>query len=632
MAKERKPYTGGLVRPMTVPNVSFAQFQELATGASAMQRKLDTVVNFALKQEEAYQIKRGEEDAISNPITTNQYLDASPAEREALLGGERYTSYGKSVQATQLTLLSSEMAIKAQKDFNNLKIQAYTEGMNLDDYEANLNAIVNGYTDAIAPVNPQAAISIKSDLTTKANTFYSSYADKLLKDYKTLKDIEVINHGNDLIEMISDEFKKGHIITVINQDNVPQQISIDDHLNIIKEKYRLQLSAEGMSKEDFLKWDAAWDAKVLQEKKNILYGEFVDTPKNLRSATNAINTYKEVVSGNFNGNQKLQAIYNSLDEKEQAEFVKKVGTWKTARIKAFEDEDNALQVDLKKQITTTKSKYYKAIREGDFKVADAIVAESENLDLDLFNELSEDIRALEDSDYFLDEEMFESLLDNIYDYTASEKDINEAEDKNEITLSQKRDLIEKLNSTRDKVFRNVDKYVRNELGYPEPNSFQPNIDKVAAQQYRTVANKLMEFYLDNPGISPQDIREKADLFISQLNKSEATKAEMLKQKTAITNSNGKYKLETGEWNYYFKNFGEEGFINVNDTYLSTPAGVDALIRELEELKELEDGDMIKNKFDFGTGFRDDKFSRPEGITDDGIRNLIEDLKEYKRYL
>lgn len=632
MAKERKPYTGGLVRPMTVPNVSFAQFQELATGASAMQRKLDTVVNFALKQEEAYQIKRGEEDAISNPITTNQYLDASPAEREALLGGERYTSYGKSVQATQLTLLSSEMAIKAQKDFNNLKIQAYTEGMNLDDYEANLNAIVNGYTDAIAPVNPQAAISIKSDLTTKANTFYSSYADKLLKDYKTLKDIEVINHGNDLIEMISDEFKKGHIITVINQDNVPQQISIDDHLNIIKEKYRLQLSAEGMSKEDFLKWDAAWDAKVLQEKKNILYGEFVDTPKNLRSATNAINTYKEVVSGNFNGNQKLQAIYNSLDEKEQAEFVKKVGTWKTARIKAFEDEDNALQVDLKKEIKTTKSKYYKAIREGDFTVADAIVAESENLDLELFNELSEDIRALEDSDYFLNEEIFESLLDNIYDYTASEKEINEAADKNEISLSQKRDLIEKLNSTRDKVFKNVDKYVRNELGYPEPNSFQPNIDKVAAQQYRTVANKLMEFYLDNPGISPQDIRNKADEFVSQLNKSAATQAEILKQKTAITNSNGKYKLETGEWDYYFKNFGEEGFTNVNDTYLSTPAGVDSLIRELEELKELEDGDMIKNKFDFGTGFRDDKFSRPEGITDDGIRNLIEDLKEYKRYL
>src|SRR5210317_2200621 len=175
MAKERKPYTGGLVRPMGIPSVSFAQFQELATGASSMQRKLDTVVNFALKQEEAYQIKRGEEDAISNPITANQYLDASPAEREALLGGERYTSYGKSVQATQLTLLSSEMAIKAQKDFNTLKVQAYTEEMNLDDYEANLNAIVNGYTDAIAPVNPQAAISIQSDLTTKANSFYSSY-------------------------------------------------------------------------------------------------------------------------------------------------------------------------------------------------------------------------------------------------------------------------------------------------------------------------------------------------------------------------------------------------------------------------------------------------------------------------
>lgn len=632
MAKERKPYTGGLVRPMGIPSVSFAQFQELATGASSMQRKLDTVVNFALKQEEAYQIKRGEEDAISNPVTANQYLDASPAEREALLGGEKYTSYGKSVQATQLTLLTSEMAIKAQKDFNALKIQANTEGMNLDDYESNLNAIVNGYTDAIAPVNPQAAISIKSDLTTKANSFYSSYADKLLKEYKTFKDIEVVDYGQSLIDSISDEFAKGHLVTIIDTEGTAQQVSIDDHLNSIKNKYKIQLSSEGISKEDFVKWEAAWDAKVLQEKKNIIYGEFVDKPANLRSASAAVEVYKEVANGNFNGNQKLQALYNSLDEDQQAEFVKKVGTWKSARIKAFEDADNALLGDLKKQIITTKSKYYKAIRDGNFELADTIVAESETLDLELFNTLSEDIRGLEDSDYFLNDEVFESLLDNIYDYAANEDDIHTAESLNQISLSQKRDLIEKLNAVTDKVFKNVDKYVRNEIGYPEAGSFQPNIDKVAAQQYRTVANKLMEFYLDNPGIAPQEIRNKADEFVSQLNKSAATQAEILKQKTAITNSNGKYKLELGEWEYYFKNFGEEGFTNVNDTYLSTPAGVDSLIRELEELKELEDGDMIKNKFDFGTGFRDDKFSRPAGITDDGIRNLIEDLKEYKRYL
>ena len=66
---ERKIYQGGLVRPVGIPSVSFAQFQEAAQAASGMESKLDSIVRFATKEEEKVQINEAKTYAASNPIS-----------------------------------------------------------------------------------------------------------------------------------------------------------------------------------------------------------------------------------------------------------------------------------------------------------------------------------------------------------------------------------------------------------------------------------------------------------------------------------------------------------------------------------------------------------------------------------
>ena len=399
---ERKIYQGGLVRSVGIPSVSFAQYQEMASGANTMQRKLDSLVNFAIKKEEKVQIEEAKTYAASNPITVNDYINASPVEREKLVGGNKDTSYGQTVRATQLSFLSTEMAIKAQKDFMSLKIEANTTNMPLDEYENQLNAIVQGYSDAVLDVDAEAAITVKADLASKASAYYSSYSDKIVKDYKNLTDSTTLIFGDELVDTIPDEMSKGHIVTIIGEDGTAQQVGIDEHLNLLKNRYRLQLLGKGMKKEDFVKWEGKWDAKILQTKKNILFGEFVDKPENLISATSATKIWKQVQNGNFNDNKKLQAIYNSLDENEQAEFRNSVREWKNNRIKSIEDNEKAFDLDIKTKKDDLEIKYLEAVRNKDFGTANAIVEEAKGVDTDLYKDLLTDIQQDKEDGDFLD--------------------------------------------------------------------------------------------------------------------------------------------------------------------------------------------------------------------------------------
>ena len=47
---ERKKYPGGLVRNVGIPNISFAQYQEMSNMARTMENKLNSVVAFATKE------------------------------------------------------------------------------------------------------------------------------------------------------------------------------------------------------------------------------------------------------------------------------------------------------------------------------------------------------------------------------------------------------------------------------------------------------------------------------------------------------------------------------------------------------------------------------------------------------
>jgi hypothetical protein len=108
-----------------------------------------------------------------------------------------------------------------------------------------------------------------------------------------------------------------------------------------------------------------WDARVIREKANFLFSEYVDTPINYKAGTNHANQiYKQVQNGNFGGYENLKKIYESLPEDKQKEFRSKVAEWKQSIIKAKEDDDKLIVLDKKETVDNYKFKYYTARADG----------------------------------------------------------------------------------------------------------------------------------------------------------------------------------------------------------------------------------------------------------------------------
>ncbi|ADD94634.1 hypothetical protein [uncultured phage MedDCM-OCT-S08-C582] len=375
MARERKTYPGGLVRGAAIPSISFPQFQVAQAGMDSLNNKLNQLNNFALKKVDKEMEDAGIKYAAENPVSTDQFLDANPDEKNKLIEGKKGTTYGNAIRATQLSLLTSQITMRASNDFANLKTLAYAKDMDLETFTTELNAIVNGYSDSLLEVDGEASIVANAKLATTANTYLTSYSDKLLKDYKNMKDATVLIYSNETLELIPDIIKGGAEQSINGPDNKPLigedgneiKLSLDDILKLRKEEKQQELIVNGISKADLLAWSKNWDARVIREKANFLFSEYVDTPFNYKNGTkHANNIYKQVQNGNFGGYENLKKIYESLPEDKQKEFRSKVSEWKQSIIKAKEDEDKTLVLDKKETVDNYKFKYYTARADGNY--------------------------------------------------------------------------------------------------------------------------------------------------------------------------------------------------------------------------------------------------------------------------
>jgi hypothetical protein len=650
MARERKTYPGGLVRGGAVVNVAFPQYQVMASGMDSLNQKLDRINDFALKKLDKDMERAGIKYAAENPISTDQFLDANPDQKNKMVKGNPNTTYGSAIRATQLNLLTSQITMKAQNDFADLKTKAYANNMDLETYTNELNAIVNGYTDAVLEVDGEASIVANAKLATTANTYLTSYSDKLLKDYKNMKDATVLSYSNQTIEEIPDIVKGGAEQSIngpdgqplLGENGEPIKLSLDDILKLRKQEKEQELIVNRISPEKLLQWSKDWDARVNREKANFLFSEYVDTPFNYKAGTNHANQiYKQVQNGNFGGYENLKKIYESLPEDKQKEFRTKVKEWKQSIIKAKEDDDTTLTLDKKDEVDNLKLKYYTARADGNYEEAKQIVEEARALDDDLYIELSEKLDDDDNGGDFTKDHTEDGLgfIDLQDDLTITKdlthEKIQEAYDFRYITKEQKLKLDADLEVSKSKKFTEGEKIMRNAFGYSEATILnKTKKDTAAANLYRQKSNELLAFMRANPDATATDIQNKA-LELTQGVETKKLKEDDIKEmKKTITS--GEFQFSSRLWKPYLQNFYTTeddqpyNHANYRSEFLETTDGVQRLIVEMEELKEMKDGMVLEEGF---IGYFDDKFARPivngKPISNEFIEKFIEQLQTYK---
>jgi hypothetical protein len=164
--------------------LSFANYRAQADVAGEIIKRIDTVSDFALKKVNEQKVEEGTKYGVENAPTLKQVLETDAEDRKELFKDDK-TIFNKAARAAQMGFIINEMTISAHRDFANAEIEANENGQSQTMYLQTLSNIKDEYVKLVSSISPDLAVELDAKLATKANTYYTSYIDKKIKENAT---------------------------------------------------------------------------------------------------------------------------------------------------------------------------------------------------------------------------------------------------------------------------------------------------------------------------------------------------------------------------------------------------------------------------------------------------------------
>ena len=277
--------------------------------------------NFAVKELDQDMQEEGLKFAVDNPISTADYLNANPEERANMLDGDDFTTYGKKVKAVQANILATDLAVKAEGQLNGLKADALINDKPLELVELQFNALVNGYVDALADVDPETAVVLKSKLATTSAAKYSTILDARVKDHKRITKSRYIKYSQDKINNIGDMFEGTYFSQIIDENGDVQNISVDEKYETMKNTLVSEVE-KYFTAEEMKTFVNNLDAAYKKAKKNKIFQEVIESDRNLDSPETVNKKVNRILREDFGTNTSAKLMYDTLSFEEKQDLKK----------------------------------------------------------------------------------------------------------------------------------------------------------------------------------------------------------------------------------------------------------------------------------------------------------------------
>ena len=630
----RKIFEGTNIKAYGFPDVGFEQYRVDA----GLDKRLNQVLEFSVGKIETESKVKAYNYAASNPLTVSQYLNADPQKRLELLP-KGTNVYDATLRAAQVNFMATDIQIAASKKMSQLEMNATTYNYSEDQFEDELNAIVEGYTKSFLDIDAEGAVTVKAKLATMANTTYNSFLSTKIKENKLIKDSVTKDYATESLNSISKSFTAYGPTVKIYDDTDPdnpileREITIDEHLKLQKDKIRTELIIKGYKNIDT--WSADWDKEVIKQKMNYLT-TFYDQPDVEEDAEDAVKLVSEVTSGNFNGNKGMQQIYNSLPENEQKEFRTQARAFRDSIIKDEEQKEKAKEVDNASVVSNMKIKYYEAKLDNDYLAAKKIVDDLKTIDSNAAEELLKDLVEEETAGGFTDTQKYLDLEIDLVSGKLDQKAIDDAWKERKITWKEKSYFVLAVEKRKSAAFKEADSQLKKAIGYPDGQILVMDENKAndeAFETYRIASGKLYQWYLNNPGASVKELTDYAATLVESQSVINQRKIQIQKSENNIKSfkmQNGStFQLSSPELLKFIKTQ-DERFKNLTSfTVVGEFLGSSEKLRNLkiiiQNIKVIPEGGKFEDKFDFGTGLRDETITRPGNITNNDIDLMVQEI-------
>ena len=456
---------------------------------------------------------------------------------------------------------------------------------------------------------------------------------KLAKDIKdaTVKDYAgtTVNEVGKIIQANGAFFE-----TYDDVDGVVVKQSVDEHLNKEKNRIKLELLVKGYK--DIDGWSADWDAEVVKQKQMYLDGYYI-TPDVQESVKQANDMYDEAESGNFGGNQNMQEIYKSLDNKEKDAYLDKVEEWKDGVANKKKDKDEALAIDQSSLIKNTNIKFHEAIVENNYEKA--VEALNDMKDIpgagDAYIAILKDFETKEEGGAFTDPLVFDKLEEMLILGTITNLDIDKAYAARDITSKQRSNFKIAKDKRLTSTFKQADAYLKKAIGYEDTRITIGDSEEksLAFERYRVKSIELYEYFLNTPDVTANELIAQAKEIVGKTTAEQDAKVKILNLRREIkTTKYGQFTMNSNAMFVYAKKVGltEAKTKSEFDNLFTTVEGVSTIISVLDSIKLIPEGGERKIE-DTGIFF-DDTVTRPLSITNDNIDILRSKLLAYQTLL
>lgn len=184
-----------------VPRYDYAHTKEAVRGSAQLYDSLNRLSEWAFRDAAEEAKDRGEQYGAENPVTTQQLLDgtASFADKSSI--------FGKAARGIQLDTVTTELGIEAENKLVGIRSRAKAGEIDVVGALAEIKDMQDGYSSALAGVDPKASNRFRAHIATSGNSILQSIQEDAGKAATARQKVSV----DDWIDNVLPSMVQAHI-------------------------------------------------------------------------------------------------------------------------------------------------------------------------------------------------------------------------------------------------------------------------------------------------------------------------------------------------------------------------------------------------------------------------------------
>jgi hypothetical protein len=516
-----------------------------------------------------------------------------------MLDGDDFTTYGKKVKAVQANILATDLAVKAEGQLNGLKAEALINDKPLELVELQFNALVNGYVDALADVDPETAVVLKSKLATTSAAKYSTILDARVKDHKRIQKSRYIKYSQDKINNIGDMFEGTYFSQIIDENGDVQNISVDEKYETMKNTLVSEVE-KYFTAEEMKTFVNNLDAAYKKAKKNKIFQEMIESDRNLDSPETVNKKVNRILREDFGTNTSAKLMYDTLSFEEKQDLKKQAREYRQTFIKDAEDKEKADDAILADTVDNLETDYATAAVENDRVAAQKTIDAMFKIDPTRAKEMEDRFAKDQDNEVFLRDDVKEFLDKSLFNGTLRVDLVRKLERDKVIGSKTANELIKGIATARKAKISTINNIAKRRFGIAEDGRSVRSDE--STRTYEKIMEQIYTFADDNPELGPADIKQEYDRIAIDVTAEQEQEAELKDNKNLLTKDQGLLKNKQS-WAKYFRQFGGVGLTRLAEAQgisdisklLDTEEGTREVLRELQEIRDLVESGNLENQ-------------------------------------